>query len=161
MRLILLLLAVLALSAPVQAQTLMTTTTLAANQSATDTVMSVTSATGFTVGNYVWVDSEQQLITAVNGTAISVRRGQNGTRAAAHDNAARIYTGSSDHFKTNDPDYGADCTRGEAQAAFLPWINVRDGVFWTCRAAGTSGANTWSGTSPALITYNSRPGPTF
>ena len=136
-----------------QAQTLMTTTTLAANQSATDSIMTVTSATGFTVGNYVWVDSEQQLITAITGTAIRVRRGQNGTAARAHDNSDRIYTGASDHFHTNDPDYGQDCTRGAAQAAFMPWINVRSGFFWTCRAE----TSLWNGTSAATLTYDSRP----
>lgn len=136
-----------------QAQTLMNTTTLAANASETATVFSVTSATGFDVGDYVWVDSEQALVTAVSGTAISVRRGQNGTRARAHDNTDRVYVGASDHFHTNDPDYGADCTRGSGDAAFMPWINVRGGFFWTCR----SETSTWNGTSAATVTYDSRP----
>lgn len=135
------------------AQTSMTTTTLAANQTATDQFMTVTSATGFTVGNYVWVDSEQQLIVSVTGTRIGVRRGQNGTRTAAHDNTDRVYTGASDHFHTNDPDYGADCTRGTGQAAFTPWLNVREGFLWYCRAE----TSTWMGTSAATVVFDSRP----
>jgi len=131
-----------------QAQTLMSTTTLAANASETATVFTVTSATGFTVGNYVWVDSEQALIVSITGTAIGVRRGQNGTRADAHDNSDRVYTGASSHFHTNDPDYGADCTRGAGDAAFMPWINVRGGFFWVCR----NESSTWNGTHAATIT---------
>lgn len=140
------------------AQTLMTTTTLAANVSGdadgpAATVITVTSGTGFTVNNFVWADSEQMLITAVSGTAITVRRGQNGTRTAAHDNTDRIYTGVADHFHPTDPDYGRDCTRGAGQAAYMPWINVRAGTFWTCNL----GTNIWAGTSAATIVFDSRP----
>ena len=143
---------------PTSAQTLMTSTTLAANVSGdTDgpaaVVITVTSGTGFTVGNYVWVDSEQMLITAVNSAAITVRRGQNGTRTAAHDNTDRVYTGAGGHFHSNDPDYGRDCTRGAGQATFMPWINARAGTFWVCRAE----SSTWNGTSAATLTYDSRP----
>ena len=150
---ILLTLALVVWALPVQAQVTMTTTTLAANQSADATVMTVTSATGFTVGNFVWVDSEQQQITAINGTAITVRRGQNGTAARAHDNTDRIYTGASQHFQTQDPDYGADCTRGAGQATHMPCINVRTGNFWVCR----SESSTWNGTNASTLTYDSRP----
>ena len=150
---ILLTLALVACALPVQAQTTMTTTTLSANQAADANVMSVTSATGFTVGNFIWVDSEQQQITAITGTAISVRRAQNGTLARAHDNSDRVYTGAANHFQTSDPDYGADCTRGAGTAAYMPWINVRTGNFWVCRAE----SSTWNGTNAATLTFDSRP----
>lgn len=138
---------------PASAQSVATTTTLAANAGATDTVITVTSNTGFTAGNFVWADAEQMLIRAVSGTAITVQRGVNGTAARAHDNAERIITGGSDYFKTNDPDFGADCTRGQGQAAFLPWINVRNGLIWTC----ASGQTNWSATSTQVVTFNSIP----
>lgn len=143
----------LCVTATAHAQTTATRTTLAADLSATATVMSVTSATGFTVGNFVYADAEQMLIRAISGTSITVQRGVNGTAARAHDNAEVVLTGASDHFKTNDPDFGADCTRGSGQAAYLPWVNVRTGVVWGCYPA----AGGWIGTTTQVITFNSIP----
>lgn len=140
--------------ATVQAQTVATTTTLSANVSATATTISVTSGTGFTVNNFAWVDAEQMLIRAVSGTAITVSRGVNGTAARAHDNTERVITGAADYFHTNDPDYGQDCVRGEAQAAFSPWINVRTGTVWVCNAFQNS---RWTSYSTLAITYDSIP----
>lgn len=144
---------------PGLAQTLATTTTLAADMTATATVMTVTSGTGFTAGNFVWADSEKMLIRSVNSTAITVQRGVDGTGARAHDNAERVLTGADDFFHANDPDYGQDCTRGSGQAAFLPWINVRTGTLFACpTTAGTTGSTgSWAATNTAPVTYNSIP----
>ena len=142
----------LALSA--EAQTVATTTTLAADLAATATTMTVTSATGFTVGNSLLIDAEVMVIRAVSGTAVTVGRGQQGTAVRAHDNAERIITGASNHFNTQDPDYGQDCTRGSGQAAFSPWINVRTGTVWICFGTG---ASVWSGTNTQGLTFNSIP----
>lgn len=144
---------VLGFEASALAQTIATTTTLSAAVTATATVISVTSATGFTAANYVWADAEQMLIRSVSGTTITVQRGMNGTAARAHANAERVVTGASDYFHTNDPDYGEACTRGEAQAAFSPWINVRTGVIWVCPA----GLTAWRATSTANVIYDSIP----
>ena len=142
----------LLISLPAAAQTVATTTTLTANASATATVLTVSSNTGFTAGNSVWADQEQMLIRSTSGTTlVTVQRGVNGTAARAHDNAERVITGGGDYFHTNPPDFGQDCVRGEAQAAYLPWIDVRSGFVWTCRAGETN----WSATSTAVITFNS------
>lgn len=138
------------------AQTVATTTTLAADLTATATTMTVTSATGFTVGNQVYIDAEQMQITSISGTAIGIRRGLNGTAARAHDNAERIITGAADHFHTNPPDYGADCARGVGQAAYSPWIDVRGAIVYMCGASG-GGGTAWTATTTLPLTLSSIP----
>lgn len=132
----------------------MTRTTWAANVSETDTAVRVTSATGFTVGNFIWSDFEQMAIQAVSGTTITVRRGVNGTAAQAHDSGDSALTGGAQYFHTNDPDLGQDCTRGVGQAAYSPWINVRSGWISVCDNGVTAD---WSQTRKFQQTPNSEP----
>lgn len=69
-----------------------TNTTLSAAVATTDLVINVASATGITAPNFqtasgiTWlrIDQEFMLVTAVNGTFISVLRGQMGTPVQAH-----------------------------------------------------------------------------
>ena len=143
----------LLVATPAMAQTVATDTTLAANVTATATTLSLASGTSITVGNFLYIDEEQLLIRAVNDVTITVQRGMNGTAARAHDNAEVVIEGPADHFHTNPPDFGADCTRGEAQATFLPWIDVRSGLVWGCREGETN----WSATTTQVVTFNSRP----
>lgn len=137
-----------------------TRTTLSADVSSTATVISVTSATGFTVGNGVWIDFELMDITSITGTSISVNRGQRGTRAMAHDNGDGVFTGvdaggplGAGHFNVSDPDFGQDCTRGAGQATHLPWINIRTGWMWTCDYNGAD----WTATVKSPLSLNSEP----
>ena len=138
-----------------QAQTIATSTTLSANITATQTTLAVTSNTGYAAGGFLYIDAEQMLIRSVSGsTSVTVQRGVNGTAARAHDNAERVILATvPDYFHTNPPDYGADCTRGEGQVAFSPWIDVRSGFVWLCAAGGT----VWQATSTAAVTYGSIP----
>ena len=157
----------LGLPAPAQAQcgtpgpVCMTRTTLSANVSSTATALGVASATGFTVGNGIWVDFEQMEIVSITGTSIGVRRGQNGTRAEAHDSGDGILTGvrvggpnGGGHFNNQDPDFGEDCTRGAAQATHMPWINVRTGWLFICDNGPTA---EWTATAKLPRTLNSEP----
>ena len=144
---------------PAYAQRELTTTTLNANLAADDTLMTVTSSTGFTVGQLVIIDYEvvriQELVNGAAGTATIVRigRGVDGTRAAAHDNAKRIWISTQNNdFKQVDPDWSADCTRGTGQGSVLPWVNTRSGTIWECDALQTA---RWSATNALPITYNS------
>src|SRR3990167_530733 len=109
---------------PAHAQRLLTTTTLNANLAASDTTMTVTSSTGFVVGQLVLIDWEvvriQELIGGAAGTATLIRigRGVDGTQQRAHDNATNILvTAQNNDFKQQDPDFSEDCTRGTGQAA--------------------------------------------
>lgn len=72
-----------------------TQTTLVAPVALGDLIFSVTSATGFAVGNWVRIDSEYiGAVLAVNGTQISVRgRGDQGTAALPHNALALVATG--------------------------------------------------------------------
>ena len=161
MRTILSVVALLVLMAvPAHAQRLLTTTTLNANLAAADDLMTVTSTTGFVVGQLVLIDAEvvriQELLGGAAGTATVVRitRAVDGTQRRAHDNAERIIiTAQNNDFKNTDPDYGADCTRGEGQAAISPWVNTRTGVVWLCPAGQTA----WQGTTTMPLTYSSIP----
>jgi len=150
--LVALLILVLAWSA--SAQTVATDTTLGANLSDSATTMTVSSNTGFTVGNLAYIDSEVVRISAINGTAISIQRGVMGTPARAHDNTEVVITGAAGHFQTRDPDYGEDCTRGAGQASFSPYINVLNGLVWVCSAGLDS---RWTAYSTVPVTYSSIP----
>lgn len=78
-----------------------TATTLASACSATDTIINVASATGITAPNFqtgsgitfLQVEQEKMVVIAVNGTFISVLRGQGGTVQVAHTNGARVAIG--------------------------------------------------------------------
>jgi hypothetical protein len=54
------------------------------------TTMTVTSGTGIVNDNYIQVDSEILQVTAVDGTTLTISRGQLGTTAAAHANGAAV-----------------------------------------------------------------------
>ncbi len=83
----------------------LTTTTLSAACAASDTQISVTSATGFAAGNRLIIDGEN--FTVINsyltGTIIPVLRGQNGTVAVAHVSGANVTTGLSTDFANAGP----------------------------------------------------------
>ena len=146
---------------PAQAQRVLTTTTLNANLAVGDATMTVSSTTGFVVGQLALIDAEvvrmTELIGGAAGTATLVRitRGVDGTQARAHDNTERlIVTAQNNDFHNTDPDYGADCTRGAGQAAVSPWPNTRTGVVWVCSPLAD---NRWAATSTLPITYDSIP----
>jgi hypothetical protein len=136
---------------PAQAQTVATSTTLNGAVTASATNVVVTSATGWSVGLFAYVDSEQMRVTAVSGTTITVIRGTGGTAPAAHATSSRIFVGNGNYFHQTDPDYSQVCTRGQGEAVYLPWINTASGTLWNCR--GNSGG--WNGTRVAKVTYNS------
>jgi hypothetical protein len=72
----------------------LTATTLAAACTANDQAISVTSATGATVGGFVKVDAEWMTVTAISGTRISViRRGEYGSYVTDHKILARTTFG--------------------------------------------------------------------
>jgi hypothetical protein len=77
-----------------------TQTTLTAAIQLGDLTLPVNSATGFTVGNWVRIDSEYiGAVLAVNGTQISVRgRGDQGTAAVPHNALALVATGLSSDY---------------------------------------------------------------
>jgi hypothetical protein len=71
-----------------------TTTTISAAVTASDLIIPVTLATGFTVGNYLRIDNEYMVVEVISGTNITVRsRGDLGSGAVAHNILAVADTG--------------------------------------------------------------------
>lgn len=74
-----------------------TVTTLAADLTATGLKATLTSGTGFAVGQKVKIDGEYARITDVNGAIVSLaQRGYNGTVAQAHDVLSTVITTADD-----------------------------------------------------------------
>ena len=69
-----------------------TTTTIneGATFSASDTTLTVTSATGIVIGNYLRIDNEILQVSSVSGSDITVIRGAFGSIAATHTNGATV-----------------------------------------------------------------------
>lgn len=67
-------------------------TTLAATVTSSATSLSVASAAGFPAVTkfLITVDSEKMIVTAINGTTLTVSRGQLGTTAASHSSGATV-----------------------------------------------------------------------
>ena len=134
-----------------EAQTIITQTTLNGAVTASQTSIVVTSATGWTVNNYAWIEHEAMQIRVVSGTTITVSRGVLGTRQAAHATGKPILTGASGHFLNMGPLHSPPigyCVR--ASQSYLPVIDVTSGNIWTCDGTGQ-----WIGTNVAKLTYDS------
>ena len=95
-----------------------TTTTLSGAVGASDTVIVVASATGITAGvsttgsgnTLLKIDNEVVIPSAVNGTSISVQRGQYGTRAATHATSAPVIIGGPADYPNFRPTVSAFTT---------------------------------------------------
>jgi hypothetical protein len=81
---------------------------VAAGPSGTDYTINVTSATGITAPNFtsgvgitwLFIDQELMLVMAVNGTVITVMRGQNGTPAQPHVVNSQVQIGTPADFQS-------------------------------------------------------------
>ena len=88
-----------------------TTTTLAADLSATSNKATLTSGTGFAAGQIVKIDGEYMRCTAVSGAVVSLaQRGYNGTAAQAHDVLSTVIT-TTDNSDWTNLQMGADSDR--------------------------------------------------
>jgi hypothetical protein len=136
------------------AQTLTTSTTLAAAVTTAQTSILVSAAdSSWVVGNYAYVDYEVLKITNVSGTLIGVARQQFGTKSTSHANSTVIIAGAGAHFKNlstyqHSPPIGS-CVR--ASQPYLPLIDYTSGNLWTCSAS----LGKWIGTNSAKLTYDS------
>lgn len=130
---IVLCLAFLALAlAPVNAQvySLTQTTLSSAIANGAQQTIIVASATGITSSPAVmlYVDQEAMLVLSVNGTAITVARGLDTTKAVGHISGAMVLIGAPDWFSDNDPT--GSCVTANTKAA--PHVNVITGNQWLC-----------------------------
>jgi hypothetical protein len=159
-----LLLAVLFTSAPLWAQTVVTSTTLGAAVTTTAAgTIAVASATGFTANTtFALVDKELMIVNAVNGLVVSVTRGADGTRPATHISGATVWVGPGVAFNKYTP--SGQCTRTLLQ--YVPFIVAGDrdplnnGILFDCLGLTTAGQ--WvrvseSGGTPILGTTVASP----
>lgn len=95
---------------------------------------------------YIFVGREQMRVTAVNGTALTVVRGVNGTVAVPHPSGDMVLFGPARFFYVMDPGgvptggsgtSGVACTAANVQVS--PWLNIRTGGQWLC----SSVTGTW------------------
>lgn len=89
----------------------------------------------------LYIDREQMRVTAVNGTALTVVRGVNGTVATPHSNGAMVLFGNARFFYVQDPGAVASPTSSGSlsnvpcilnNVVIQPWVNVRTGAQWYC-----------------------------
>lgn len=129
---LLLALAVL-VAVPASGQTIVSNTTFAAAVTSTSqTTVRVALATGITANNtMLFADGEAMFVNAVNGTTISVTRGQPTSRAVQHPNGGLVWFGPPSQFQFATPvGYPAGaCTR---TGATLPYIDVNNNVISDC-----------------------------
>lgn len=144
----------------------LTSTTTAAAQTATQTTISLTTATGKaqsdgsiavpsqTAGAFiVYVDREAERVIAATGSATiwTVQRGWGGSAQAAHATARPVWFGLEGRFKISDPPGIGACT---SPVEVIPWINILNGMKWMCRSSA------WAATNSMNVTYNSDVGQT-
>ena len=140
-----------AITANAQVYSLTQTTLSSAIATGAVQTFTVASATGITVSpaTYLYVEQEAMLVLAVNGTAITVARGQNTTKAAGHPTAAMVLIGSPDWFSDTDPT-GA-CVTASTKTA--PHVNVLTGKEWLCSTITLSWVPGFQNTTlPARVT---------
>jgi hypothetical protein len=101
---------------------------------------------------YLYIDREQMKVTAVNGTALTVVRGVNGTSATPHASGAMVLFGPQRFFYTFDPGgtptvqsliSNVPCVLNNVIVS--PWVNIRSGFQWVCNPSTlvwTPGFNT-------------------
>jgi hypothetical protein len=122
----------------------------------------VNSATGITAPSFnstgtintqtqwqIYVDRELMTVVGVNGSNLTVLRGQGGTRATGHASGAMVLAGHPNWFYVADPGgisvqgitapSSAPCVLSNVVVS--PWVNIRTGLQWVCNP--TSGVLTW------------------
>jgi hypothetical protein len=115
-----------------QAQATTVQTTLSAAVTATADRVVVASATGVSAGRILVIDREAFVVQSITGTTALVRRGTNGTFAAAHISGAVVLGGPTNYFLQSDPPPGG-CTATNFIA--LPAVVLPSGSVFNCSAS--------------------------
>lgn len=153
-----LLLAICLLASVASAQTVLSNTTLNGAVNATQSFVTLTSASassGSTVGapaagQYLWVEHEQMLIRSISGTRAEVQRATAGIQGA-HATSAVVFTGPGAAFHEGPPGMKA-CTT--ATMGTRPWIVIQAGNP-SFGDIGLCKSSIWTFTNLKPITYGS------
>ena len=148
-------------------QTALTQTTLsAAVTSGSTRVLSLTSATNVVANQALFItdgtsdNAELVEVNSVSGTAVSVTRGYNGTKANAHISGALVFVGNtslpSQGFFAVDPSGSAPFGTGTnantascANSPSTPYINYKNGKQWLCSTVSLSWVPGFFNTDPS------------
>jgi hypothetical protein len=117
-----------AISADAQVYNLTQTSLSSAIATGAIQTFSIASATNVTVGSMLYVEQEAMLVLVINGTAVTVARGQDTTKAVGHPTAAMVLAGNPDWFSDLDPT--GSCVTASTKTA--PHVNVQTGKEWLC-----------------------------
>lgn len=150
----------LAFAVPTFGQTIVSHTTFAAAVTSTSqTNVRLTSTTGVTANNtMLFADGEAMFVNAVNGTVVSVTRGQPSSRAVTHPNAGLVWFGPPSQFQYATPvGYpNGSCSR---TGAILPYIDVDNNIISDC--LGGVWVNGVTTALPATVNLNAPTGGTI
>lgn len=115
-------------------QSTTTSTTLSSAVALQDSIINLTSATGVSNSDslgipqtIIFVDQEAMAVMSYSGTAVTVRRGENGRRQT-HNSGATVYLGPQSIFVQSEPN-GA-CT--STDYGYLPVVAWVKGTVWNC-----------------------------
>lgn len=139
-----------------QTNTLTTTTLSAAITQQTGStspaqIISVASATGInapsntngTQGSLLYVDREAMRVQSINGTSITVLRGQNGTQAEGHLTGVLVWIGNPQWYSQDPAEFPPNGACTLANTITLPRLEVLSGEIFTCDSLGV-----WSYAGP-------------
>lgn len=133
-------------------------TTASAAITPSQTSFAVASATGIsapsysagTAGSVLYIQDiaqtagESVIVTAISSTTVTVRRGQNGTRAVGHASGAKVWVATAANwFQSVDPTGACSTTAGNSAGDKIgpyvtPVINLVNGREWVCSAITTT-----------------------
>ena len=148
-----LLLALVLVAVPLAQTNPAVSTTITVAASATDTIITLASATGIADNYGIYINGEYMTVnpTWTSGVRVPVMRGQLGTVARGHIDNATALIGPPGMFTTADAGPGA-CPSVPQQ--YLVSVNVINGNVWLCRSIdGVS--REWTATNTRHLTYNS------
>lgn len=129
-KLILLALA-LAWASCVQAQIVLSSTTLALAISPSANTFTLASTAGITTGTVLWVDTEAMSVLAPpSGASVTVQRGYGGTRSSGHNAGATVLEGPTAAFISYNP--SGSCTNGKGLFLYSPITNISNATQWIC-----------------------------
>jgi len=145
---------------PASAQTTIDNTNFSSAVNATQTTVSISSATctNCTFGNGTWLYVDEEVLVVApsytSGTSnIPVLRGRANTFPAAHTTSAKVFVGPPQRFRVVDPPAGA-CNK--VAEAYYPWINVASGYRWLCdNGQNANTAVVWRAAVPWGLTASS------
>jgi hypothetical protein len=121
----------------------LSTTTLAQQVSASDTIFKLASTSGLIPGVRLYLDRELVTVVDINpDSSVDVARGVDGSAGSAHAYGSIVTIGRADQFYSSDP-----IGLPPNELPVSPWINVLTGAVWTAvgdESGSGLGARLWA-----------------